>query len=99
MHVISSVTGRTGNWAYMRRMEFEAVPRVGDQIVWGKTGHEVVDTVKRVYFYEQRLHSSTVAGVAIELEHTRTDSPDILNELMELHSDWEQHGGPWKGQE
>ncbi len=98
VHVYSTVTGRTGNWTYSTRMEFVHMPRVGDQIVWGRPGHEINDQVRRVYFFETAARTTRQPGVAIELEPTKTDSPDILTELMELHKDWEQLGGPWEGQ-
>lgn len=98
MHVYSSVTGRTGNWGYRRRMELVTAPRAGDQIIWGTPGHEVCDTVKRVYFYDTDARAVRQLGIVIELEAAKTDSPDILNELMESHKDWEQLGGPWEGQ-
>lgn len=97
--VISSVTGRTGNWAYRTTMSLEAVPRAGDQLVWGTPGHEICDQVLRVSHYEARLRSSVQPGVSIDLVPEKTDSPDFLNQLMELHKDWEQLGGPWEGQD
>lgn len=95
MHVYSTVTGRTGNWSYRTAMGFCAAPRAGDQIVWGTPGHEVCDQVRRVYFYAKGLRPA----LGIDLEPTKTDSPNILTELQELHKDWEQLGGPWSGQE
>lgn len=98
LSVYSNVTGRAGSWGYRTRMRFDAVPRIGEEVVWGGIDHEVTDTVKRVYYYAEGSHRETEPAVAIELYPTKTDSPDILNQLMELHQSWEQLGGPWKGQ-
>lgn len=99
MQVYSTVTGRTGNWAYRTVMNLEAVPRAGDSLIWGAANHEICDQVRRVYYYDDRARPAGGPAVAISLEPARTDSPDILTELMELHKDWEQLGGPWTGQE
>lgn len=99
LRVYSSVTGRTGNWSWSAIMRFAAVPAEGSYIIWTRPGDdgELTNRVKLVYHYANPGISDP--GIFIDLEPTRTDSPDILNELMELHKDWEQHGGPWEGQD
>lgn len=99
MRVYSTVTGRTGNWSYRTVMYLEAVPRAGDYLIWGGVNHEITDRVRYVYYYDDRARPAGGPAVTIDLEPSKTDSPDFLTELMELHKDWEQLGSPWAGQE
>lgn len=98
VRVYSTVTGRTGNWSYRTVMRFEAAPRPDDHIIWGQVNHELTDRVRRVYHYDELVRPPGHPAIAIELEPVKTDSPDILTELMDLHSGWEQLGGPWAEQ-
>jgi hypothetical protein len=97
--VYSTVTGRVGNWSYRTVMTLAAIPPAGAELIWGPVNHEICDQVKRVYYYDERSRPPGNPAVSIDLEPTKTDSPDILTGLMETHKDWEQHGGPWAGQE
>ena len=83
----SSVPGRTGNWSYSTVLLLPRVPVAGDWVMWDSGWASLA--VKDV--------TLGPGEAVVEIRPVTTDSGETLDELDSMG--WEQHGGPWAGQD